>query len=45
MELLSQVIIAYDLNFVTKDQYELKRKDMEEISRMLNALCKSQLNS
>lgn len=44
MELLNQLIIAYELNFITKNQYELTRKNIEEISRMLNALRKSQLN-
>lgn len=44
MELINQLIIAYDLNFITKDQYEVTRKDIEEIGRMLNALRKSQLN-
>ncbi|WP_298507340.1 four helix bundle protein [uncultured Kordia sp.] len=44
MELLNQFIITYDLNLITKDQYESTRKDIEEISRMLNALRKSQLN-
>ncbi|AXG69153.1 hypothetical protein KORDIASMS9_01372 [Kordia sp. SMS9] len=44
IELLSQRVIAYDLNFIIKDVYELTRKDIEEISRMLNALRKSQLN-
>lgn len=44
MELLNQLIIAYELSFISKDQYESTRKDIEEISRMLNALRKSQLN-
>jgi len=45
MELLNQLIIAHDLNFITNDQYKLIRKQIEEISRMLNALRTSQLNS
>jgi four helix bundle protein len=45
MELVNQLIIANDLNFIEKEQYKSIRKDIEEISRMLNALRKSQLNS
>ncbi|EDP97133.1 four helix bundle protein [Kordia algicida OT-1] len=44
MELVNQLIIAYDLEFITKSQYEETRIDIEEIGRMLNALRKSQLN-
>jgi len=44
MELLNQLILSYDLTFITEDQYQLIRKEIEEISRMLNALRKSQLN-
>ena len=29
MELLNQLIIAYDLSFITKDKYESFRKDIE----------------
>ena len=45
MELLNQLILSYDLNFIVEDQYQLIRKDIEEISRMLNALRKSQLSA
>jgi four helix bundle protein len=44
MELLNQLIIANDLNFITQKQYEKTREEIEDISRMLNALRKSQLN-
>ena len=44
MELLNQLIISFELNFIAKDQYELLRKEIEDISRMLNALRKTQLN-
>lgn len=37
MELLNQLILSYDLNFIAEDQYKSIRKDIEEISRMLNA--------
>jgi four helix bundle protein len=45
IELLNQLILSYDLNFIAEDQYQLIRKDIEEISRMLNALRKSQLSA
>jgi four helix bundle protein len=44
MELLNQIIIAYELGFIKKEKYELIRENIEDISRMLNALRKSQLN-
>lgn len=45
MELLNQLIISFELNFIAEEKYELLRKEIEDISRMLNALRKSQLST
>jgi four helix bundle protein len=39
MEVLSQVILSNDLEFITRQQYENLREDIESISVQLNALC------
>jgi len=44
LELLNQLIISNDLYFVTDQDYKTLRNQIEEISRMINALRKSQLN-
>ena len=44
LELLNQLIISNDLNFITDQDYKTLRNQIEEISRMINALRKSQLN-
>jgi four helix bundle protein len=38
MELLSQAIISYDLNFITEETYITFRKQIQEITLKLNAL-------
>ena len=44
MEVLNQLIISKDLNFITEDNYTLARQKIEKISNMLNALRNYQLN-
>ncbi|MCO6499612.1 MAG: four helix bundle protein [Vicingus serpentipes] len=44
-EILNQLIISSDLGFLTTQEYEKLRLQIEEISNMLNGLRKSQLNS
>ena len=44
MEVLNQVIIAREIGYVSKDNYLNIRQNIEEISRMLNALRNSQIN-
>jgi four helix bundle protein len=44
MEVLNQIIIAKELNFVNEDYYQIIRAEIEKISNKLNALRKSQLN-
>ena len=43
LELLNQVILSYDLEFISKENYELVRTNITEITAMLDALRKSQL--
>jgi len=45
MEVLNQIIIAYELDFIVQSDYKLIRTDVEKISNKLNALRKAQLNS
>ena len=45
LELLNQLIISYELKFLSEENYNTLRIQIEEISRMINALRKSQLNS
>lgn len=44
LELLNQLIISNELKFLSEENYKYLRIQMEEISRMINALRKSQLN-
>ena len=44
MEVLNQLIIAKDLNFLEKDDLKELRDSIDEISNKLNALHKKQLN-
>ena len=43
MEVLNQIIIAKEIEYINEDNYLKVRNDVEEISRMLNALRNSQL--
>ena len=43
MEVLNQVIIANKIGYIIEDDYLILRQDIEEISRMLNALRNSQI--
>lgn len=43
MEVLNQVIIANKIGYIIEDDYLILRQDIEEISRMLNALRNSQM--
>ncbi len=45
MEVLNQLILSLDLNFLSQEKYEKSRLSIEEISNMLNGLRKSQLNN
>jgi len=44
MEVLNQLIIANELNYVSQEDYSKIRKQIEKVSNKLNALRKSQLN-
>lgn len=44
MEVLNQLIIAKELNFIDENEYLSIRTEIEKISNKLNALRKSQLN-
>lgn len=44
MEVLNQIIIAKELNFIEESEYETLRSEIEKVSNKLNALSKSQLN-
>ena len=44
MEVLNQIIISKELNFIDEDDYQMVRKSTEKISNKLNALRNSQLN-
>ncbi|WP_298553188.1 four helix bundle protein [uncultured Algibacter sp.] len=43
MEVLNQLIIAKELNFINENNYQTLRTEIEKISNKLNALRKSQL--
>jgi len=45
MEVLNQLIISRELNYISEKDYILVRKKLEKITNMLNALRKSQLNA
>lgn len=45
MEVLNQLIIAKELNFITENDYRNLREQVEKISNKLNALRKTQLNN
>jgi four helix bundle protein len=45
MEVLNQIIIARELNYIEENNYQLIRIEIENISNKLNALRNSQLNS
>lgn len=45
MEVLNQIIIAHELEFLSEEDFQKIRTDIEKISNELNALRKSQLNS
>jgi four helix bundle protein len=44
MEVLNQVILSTELKYINEEDYNRIRVEIEKISRMLNALRKSQLN-
>lgn len=44
MEVLNQIIIAKELNYINITEYKELRTEIEKISNKLNALRKSQLN-
>jgi len=45
MEVLNQIILAKELNFLSEDDYNLLRESIEKVANKLNALRKSQLNN
>ena len=45
MEVLNQIIIVRELNFIDQNNYQILRTEIEKISNKLNALRKAQLNS
>ncbi len=45
MEVLNQIIISYELDFIEENEYSKIRTAIEKIANKLNALCKAQLNS
>lgn len=44
MEVLNQIIITKDLNFINDENYKTLRETIEKIANKLNALRKTQLN-
>lgn len=44
MEVLNQIIIAKELEFIKKEDYKLVRESIEKIANKLNALRKTQTN-
>lgn len=44
VEALNQLILIYELNFITKDTYLKLREDIESITNKLNALRNHQIN-
>ena len=45
VEVVNQLIISYELEFITLPQYEDLRKQLESITNKLNALRKYQINN
>lgn len=45
MELLNQLIISKELNFISENDYILARQKLEKITNMLNSLRNKQLNA
>lgn len=45
MEVLNQLIISKELNFISEENYDKVRGEIGKISRMLNALRKAQINN
>lgn len=45
MEVLNQIIISKDLNYLSEKDYILVRQKLEKITNMLNALRNSQINN
>ena len=45
MEVLNQVIISKELNFINDENYKTLRESIEKIANKLNALRNSQINS
>ena len=45
MEVLNQIIIAKELDFLNEENYQIIRLEIEKISNKLNSLRKAQLNS
>lgn len=45
VEVVNQLIISYELEFITQKQYHTLRKQLESITNKLNALRKYQINS
>ncbi len=45
MEVLNQIILSKELNFIHETEYQTVRTEIEKISNKLNALRKSQLNN
>ena len=45
MEVLNQIIIARELDFLNEENYQILRLEIEKVSNKLNALRNSQLNS
>ncbi len=45
MEVLNQIILSKELNFIQETEYQTVRTEIEKISNKLNALRKSQLNN
>jgi len=44
MEVLSQIIVALDLQYIDENKYQLLRSKIESLAPRINALRKSQLN-
>ena len=43
LELLNQTIISLELEYITEENYKIIRKEIEEVTYMLDALYKAQL--
>jgi four helix bundle protein len=43
VEIVNQLIISYELHWITKDQYQILRTQLESITNKLNALRKYQI--